>query len=306
MLVPSKTANGPPKAGIVADRIAPPGAPRSGFSSVAEGGRAARGEARHDAAAARLVLQRAARPIRARRPAAARRPGRRAARRRRGRRSSPDGIGSRIGIAFASLERLSTITSPTAPASCARSAFGDDRAAAARDERDRAGERAARQRVRRRVRVAPAAQSWRSTGLPSRADDRADVDERAGRSCPHAAGGRTPAAGTKLNWRPPRVSAGPKTCVFDRRRDGDRVGRDAREPGRAQPELLAVVPGRDHGHDPGGGHVRDGLDEGVVGGVGHRAAAGEVDHVHPVPHGGLEGGDDLRGLRRCCRSPSAR
>ena len=31
MLVPSKTANGPPKAGMVEDRIAPPGAPTSGF-----------------------------------------------------------------------------------------------------------------------------------------------------------------------------------------------------------------------------------------------------------------------------------
>jgi hypothetical protein len=33
MLVPSKTAKGPPKAGRVDERMAPPGAPTSGFST---------------------------------------------------------------------------------------------------------------------------------------------------------------------------------------------------------------------------------------------------------------------------------
>ena len=79
--------------------------------------------------------------------------------------------------------------------------------------------------------------------------------------------------------------------------DGDRVGRGARRAGRAEPEVVAVVAGGDHGHDARERGVVHGLVHGVVRRIGLGPAAGEVDDVHPVRDGRLEGVDDLRRVR---------
>ncbi len=63
-----------------------------------------------------------------------------------------------------------------------------------------------------------------------------------------------------------------------------------------EPEEVAVVSGRDHRHDARPGDVRDRRNEDVRTGIRLGAASREVDDVHPVPHGGLEGGDDLRAV----------
>ena len=83
-------------------------------------------------------------------------------------------------------------------------------------------------------------------------------------------------------------------------RDGahaDRVGRGRRRAGRPEAEEVAVVPGRDDRHDAGAYDVRDRLDEDVRARIGLRAAAREVDDVHPVAHRGLERGHDLGAVR---------
>ena len=75
--------------------------------------------------------------------------------------------------------------------------------------------------------------------------------------------------------------------------DRDRVRGAAGRAGRADAVVVAVVAGRDHGHDARRRHVPHGFDQGVAERIGLRAAAGEVDHVHAVADGRLEGGDDL-------------
>ncbi len=79
--------------------------------------------------------------------------------------------------------------------------------------------------------------------------------------------------------------------------DGDRVRSGSGRARRAGAEVVAVVAGRDHGHDARGGDVVDRLDQRVVRRLDLRAAAGEVDHVHAVGDRRLEGGDDLRRVR---------
>ena len=133
-------------------------------------------------------------------------------------------------------------------------------------------------------------------GLAVGADDRPDVDQ--------LLVGETQADGVELaplligiGFRPPgavTVSTGPKTCVFETAATLIASGAEPGAPTLAEPEVVAVVAGRDHGDDAGGGDVVHGLDERVVHGVVHRAAAREVDHVHPVGDRVLERRDDLR------------
>jgi len=82
-----------------------------------------------------------------------------------------------------------------------------------------------------------------------------------------------------------------------RRRDRDRVRGGARRAGRPEPEVLAVVAGGDHGHDSRERDVVDRLVHRVVRGIGLRAAAREVDDVHPVGDRGLERLHDLGRVR---------
>ena len=77
------------------------------------------------------------------------------------------------------------------------------------------------------------------------------------------------------------------------RGDGDRLRRGARRARRAEPVVVAVVPGRDDGDDACRDDVPHRLDERVAGRVGLRPAAREVDHVHAVLDGRLERGHDL-------------
>ncbi len=76
-------------------------------------------------------------------------------------------------------------------------------------------------------------------------------------------------------------------------RHGDRLRRRAGRAGRAEAVVVTVVACGDDGDDARRGDVPDRLDERVAGGVGLRAAAGEVDHVHAVADGRLECGHDL-------------
>ncbi len=69
------------------------------------------------------------------------------------------------------------------------------------------------------------------------------------------------------------------------------------EPAEPSPKSSRSFPAAITGHDAGGGDVVNRLDERVVGRVDLRPAAREVDHVHAVADGGLEGRDDLRRVR---------
>ncbi len=80
------------------------------------------------------------------------------------------------------------------------------------------------------------------------------------------------------------------------RGDRDRVGCGAGRAGGAEAEVLAVVAGGDHREDACGGDVVDHGDQHVVQRFRLRAAAGEVDDVHPVRDRRLERLRDLRRL----------
>ena len=178
----------------------------------------------------------------------------------------------------------------------------DDCAAAAKDEGDRPADRAARKRRVERVRVRDAAE-LAVDQPPVRAADRADVDDRLV--------ARVPAAERSYRQRRSErhlAQRRGRPCVLHRHRrcedvhvgrgaDRDRVGR---RPGRADAAVPVIVPrvaGRDHRHDAGCGDVANRLDHRVVRRVGLRAAAREVDDVHPVAHRRLERGHDLRRVR---------
>ena len=81
------------------------------------------------------------------------------------------------------------------------------------------------------------------------------------------------------------------------RGDRDCVGCCARRANRAEPEVVAVVPRRDHGDDAGRSGVMHGLDERIVRRIDLRPSAGKVDHVHAVLYRGFERCDDLGRVR---------
>ena len=238
--------------------------------------------------------------------------GTRGARRRRGRRSSRPGRRAASGIAFASPERLSTRTIPVAPAACARLAFESERAAAARDERDRAGQRVGagaacrppfgsrrpqscavhrlRRRARRssRRRRASGRRSPRRRGASDRAPER---DPREGRRARPRRDARAPARRRACSRRAATVIAS---------------GAVPGEPAVPKPKSSRSFPAEITGTTPAAATLRDRLDQRVVRGLGLRAAAGEVDHVHAVADRRLEGGDDLGRVRRRGRPASGR
>ena len=244
------------------------------------------------------------------------RPGRPAAGRRPRSAMIPEGISSRTGIWFASPSRVVGMRiRPTAPARTRlgrpSSTKGQIPRIRARSPR-RAGAPAASPSTEPRSPGGP--QRCRSTGRPSRPDDRTGVDELLV-ELPQASGASRTGRSEERNLLRPR----PEIRLRDRqRRERTRAcpletaateiasGRRSRRADGAEAELVAVVPGSDHGDDACRGDVPDGLDERVVRGVGLRAAAGEVDHVHPVGDRGLEGGDDLAACWPRGRSASAR
>ena len=121
MLVPSKTANGPPAPFRVEERICPPGAARSGLSRCSNGVSPA--EEKLVTTPPRPVCSSCvAWPTRmpVRPPWAARKASSRAPSRSE---TIPPGTASRTGITLASPERLSIRIRPTAPAAFARAAF---------------------------------------------------------------------------------------------------------------------------------------------------------------------------------------
>ncbi len=161
----------------------------------------------------------------------------------------PDGIGIWSGIPFASLERLSTITIPTAPASWARKAL----VMIAQRPRETSAIAPASE-PRGSVLVGafgsvPAAQSCRSTGLPSR-PTMVPTSTSVRSLAPQAAGGSTPAAGTKGNRRPPTVRAGPKTWVFDNAATEIESGATPGAPAEPRPNSSRSLPAEITGTTP--------------------------------------------------------
>ncbi len=84
------------------------------------------------------------------------------------------------------------------------------------------------------------------------------------------------------------------------RADGDRIWGGRGRACRAQSEEVPVVPCGDDWDDACANDVGDGLDQRIGSRIRLRAAAGEVDDVHPVPDRLLERLDDLG-----CRSRSS-
>ncbi len=178
-----------------------------------------------------------------------------------------------------------------------------ERAEPALGERDRTGERVARQLSARRRRVGRRAAKVPVDGPVVDADDRPDVDELLVEDAP-AVRGEHPGGAEERNLlervgcaRRRNGQRGREDVPARDGRDRDRVGRGAGRAGGAETELIAVVAGGDHRHDARGHGVADGLDHGVVGRVALGAAPGEVDHVHPVRDRRLERGDDLGRVR---------
>ena len=92
---------------------------------------------------------------------------------------------------------------------------------------------------------------------------------------------------------PVTVSSVPKTCRFETAATEIAAGALLGRADRAEAEVVAVVAGRDDRHHAGGGDVVERVDQRVGGWVDLGPAAGEVDHVHAVVHGCLEGEHDL-------------
>ena len=90
------------------------------------------------------------------------------------------------------------------------------------------------------------------------------------------------------------------------RADADGVRRGCGRARRPEPEEVAIVSGRDDRHDARANDVRDGLDEHVRPRIRLRPTAREVDDVHPVAYGCLEGGDDLGAVRRAAAAERRR
>ena len=201
---------------------------------------------------------------------------------------------------FASPGRLSTTTMPIAPAAFTRAAFSanvqtprETSAIAPVSEPAGSGDGAA-------VEVAGRAAEVARDGSAVDAHARCRRPRAAGPTSAQPAGVGSPAAranGTRVSAPGASgavtLSAGAEDVRVRERGDRDRVGRGSGRARRAEPVVVPVVPGRDHRDDAGGGDVPHRLDERVARRVGLRAAAREVDHVHPVADGRLEGGDDL-------------
>ena len=225
MLVPSKTAKGPPKLGSVAERIWPPGAPTSGFSMWPRRS-ARRRKARDDAApaggeSAGPADRAGARPPRPARNARSCWPSRSAI--------IPPRTSSCTGIEFASPGRLSTTTIPTPPAPFTRALLSakvhvprETSAIAPFSEPARsAWGRRRGSRAGRRDRAAPAGRSCRRSCRRRRAAD-PTLAQAAGVAGPAV---RTNGIRVSASGVPGAVtdSAGAKTCEFERG-DRDRVG----------------------------------------------------------------------------------
>ena len=213
MLVPSKTANGPPAPRVVADRMCPPGAARSGLSrwpnavgpadeklvttpprsvSIRRGG---------------ATTRKAVRPPRAAMCSRSRAPSRSEI--------IPAGITSRSGMPFASPGRLSTTRSPVAPAARARRAF-ESNVQTPRETRTTVPESDPGGSMLTGRFTSPAGpQRRRSTGRPS-IPTIVPTSTSETSTVSHASGIRPPLAGTNGNRGPSRTSISPpKTWRFD-------------------------------------------------------------------------------------------
>ena len=133
-----------------------------------------------------------------------------------------------------------------------------------------------------------------STGLPSVPSDASRRRRAAGRCSTKRSGAwrrRRPGSARRrvTAARRSTVSAGAKTCEFDVAATEIASGAVPGEPARAEAEVLAVVAGGDHRDDAGERGVVHRFVHRVVRRVGLRPAAREVDDVHPVRDGRLEG-----------------
>ena len=133
--------------------------------------------------------------------------------------------------------------------------LGDEGAVTARDERDRAGQRAGRKRVVRLRSDRRHARRGAGRRLAVTADDRADVDERlvALNPTPSGALGVPPAGGNVAGVRG-RPGAGlqgvAEDVVVGHRGDGDRVGRRSGAAVRAEPKSSRSLPAEMTGTTP--------------------------------------------------------
>ncbi len=101
-------------------------------------------------------------------------------------------------------------------------------------------------------------------------------------------------------------SDGPKTCAFATAPTLIASGAVAGDPAVPRPKKSRSLPAEMIGTTPARTTFVDRLDEDVRARIGLRATAGEVDDVHPVAHGSLERGDDLRAVRRAATSERRR
>ena len=183
--------------------------------------------------------------------------------------------------------RFSAMTMPRRPRlTCARCLHGV-RAAAATDERDRPAQRAARSAASHSCRLD--------------AGDRPDIDEPLVRSRSTTAGscpsGRTGIRGRPLgetteqrrSRRRARSATAP-TLIASGAVAGDPAVPRPKKSRSFPAEMIGTTPARTTFATASMRHVRPR--------VGLRAAAREVDDVHPVAHGGLERSDDLGRVRR--------
>ena len=207
-----------------------------------------------------------------------------------------------IGIGFASPKRLSARISPIAPASFARSAFEAKRADAAR-------RRARSCRSAIQPGSVPAdvfgsvaePQRCESTGFPSvpitvltSTIVWSSVDQAAGRLAPPA-----PWIGTAPSDGGPPVteSAGANTCEFDVAATAIASGATPGEPAVPKPKSSRSLPAAITGTTPASVTLWIVSNIASFDRVGLRAAAGEVDDVHPVRDRRLERVHDLRRRR---------
>ena len=271
-----------------------------------ERGRPGRREARDDPAAPGDDLARSRVPTRISVAAAGRGQERPQRARRRGRRSSRPAASSCTGIDV----RLArpVVDQDDAGRAGRRGALAPSR----RTCRRRARRARSRRRASPRGSALPApfgspagAQRCRSTGAPSVPVMRADVDERLVACRPRGRDGGdargawngiramlagAPAATTE--------SVGAKTWSLETAATEIASGAVPGEPTRCRaPNSSRSFPAEITGTTPGRDDVPDRLDQRVVGRLGLRAAAGEVDHVHAVGDRRLERGDDLGRVR---------
>ena len=187
----------------------------------------------------------------------------------------------------------------------------DQRAVAAQDERDLALERAVRQRAERVVRVVGGSAQVRVDGLVVGSRGPSRRRRRSGRASTRRAGSRAPPAdwmGTAPSEGGPPVtlSAGAKTFGFDVAATVIASGAVPGEPAVPSPKSSRSLPAAITGTTPGQHRVVHGDVHRVVRRIGLRAAAREVDDVHPVGDRRLERLDDLRACSPRRRAESGR